>query len=503
MKPEYIDVIVVGAGLSGVGAGYNLQTRCPSRSYAIFEGRSEMGGTWSLFQYPGIRSDSDMHTLGYSFRPWMGERAITDGESILHYIEDTAAEYGIDQRIRYNHRVTRVSWSSDDALWTVDATVNAAGQTAQFTCSFLFMCTGYYDYAQGYTPQWRDTDRFTGTVVHPQHWPADLDTEGRRIVVIGSGATAVTLVPALAESAEHVTMLQRSPTYIVSRPSRDGVAAWLHRLLPSGVAHTIARWKSILLQMYSYNFAQRFPQTTRRAIVKMVSDELGPDYDVEKDFTPSYNPWDQRLCLVPDSDLFDVMKSGKASIVTDRIESFSEHGIRLQSGDTLDADIIVTATGLNVRIMSGIEVIVDGREIRQGKTMTYKGMMSSDVPNLAMALGYTNASWTLKCELISEYVCRLINYMDEHGYDQCTPRLDRPDMEEMAAIGLTSGYIRRALDDLPRQGTKRPWKIYQNYFLDLSLYRFGRIDDGTMKFTRRPAHPTSQPSSQQERAVAG
>ncbi len=480
---EHFDVLIVGAGLSGIGAAYYVQRQCPSKSFAILEGRETMGGTWDLFRYPGVRSDSDMYTLGYQFRPWREAKAIADGPSILNYVRDTARDYGIDRKIRYGHRVTRASWSSPEARWTVE-TALPGGKLVQFTTKFLYMCSGYYDYAEGYMPGWPGMERYGGRIVHPQQWPDDLDYAGRRIVVIGSGATAVTLVPALAESAVHVTMLQRSPTYIVARPSEDVIANWLRGRVSARLAYGLVRWKNVLLQMYFYNLARRKPGKTKKGIMHLAKKALGPEYDVEKHFSPRYNPWDQRLCLIPDADLFLALRSGKASVVTDEIASFTEKGLRLQSGAELEADIIVTATGLKVKLLGGMQLLVDGVTATPSRAMTYKGMMYSEIPNLASAFGYTNASWTLKADLTAEYVCRLLNYMDARGYDYCTPRRRDPSITEEPAITFTSGYIQRASDILPKQGSKKPWKLHQNYALDLLNLRFARVDDGTMEFTR-------------------
>jgi len=480
---EHFDVLIVGAGLSGIGAAYYVQRQCPSKSFAILEGRETMGGTWDLFRYPGVRSDSDMYTLGYQFRPWREAKAIADGPSILNYVRDTARDYGIDRKIRYGHRVTRASWSSPEARWTVE-TALPGGKLVQFTTKFLYMCSGYYDYAEGYMPGWPGMERYGGRIVHPQQWPDDLDYAGRRIVVIGSGATAVTLVPALAESAVHVTMLQRSPTYIVARPSEDVIANWLRGRVSARLAYGLVRWKNVLLQMYFYNLARRKPGKTKKGILHLAKKALGPEYDVEKHFSPRYNPWDQRLCLIPDADLFLALRSGKASVVTDEIASFTEKGLRLQSGAELEADIIVTATGLKVKLLGGMQLLVDGVTATPSRAMTYKGMMYSEIPNLASAFGYTNASWTLKADLTAEYVCRLLNYMDARGYDYCTPRRRDPSITEEPAITFTSGYIQRASDILPKQGSKKPWKLHQNYALDLLNLRFARVDDGTMEFTR-------------------
>ena len=488
-----MDVVVVGAGLSGVGAACHLRMECPSKSFVILEGRAAMGGTWDLFRYPGIRSDSDMYTLGYRFRPWRDAKAIADGPSILEYIRDTAREYGVDEKVRYNHRVRRASWSSEQARWTVEAEVGPGREAARFTCGFLYLCTGYYEYGGGYTPEWPGVERFRGRVVHPQKWPEDLDYAGKRVVVIGSGATAVTLVPAMAGKAAHVTMLQRSPSYVASLPAEDRVANWLRARLPARTAYALTRWKNVLLGMFFYNLARRRPEVFKRMVAKGNRRQLGPAFDL-KHFTPSYNPWDQRLCLAPDADIFRAIREGRASVVTDHIEGFTETGLRLRSGESLDADVVVTATGLVLKLMSGLQLLVDGAPVDLPKTLVYKGMMLSDVPNLAFAIGYTNASWTLKCDLTAEYVCRLLKHMDAHGYARCTPRVKDPDVKEEPVIDFTSGYVRRSLDALPRQGTKKPWRLHQNYVRDLSMMRYGRLDDGTMEFEEAPAA---------RRAVAG
>jgi cation diffusion facilitator CzcD-associated flavoprotein CzcO len=471
----------VGAGLSGIGAAHHLQRNCPGKSYAILEGRAATGGTWDLFRYPGIRSDSDMYTMGYSFRPWTDAKAIADGPSILNYIRDTAKDGDIDRHIRFNHRVARASWSSKDAIWTVET--KSGAETTIFTCNFLFMCSGYYRYAAGYTPEFAGTERFKGRIVHPQHWPEDLETANKRVVVIGSGATAVTLVPSLAKTAAHVTMLQRSPTYVVSRPGEDGIANWLRRRLPAKIAYGITRWKNVLLGMYFFQLCRRKPERVKDFILKAVRQELGPDYDVATHFTPRYNPWDQRMCLVPDSDLFAAITTGRAEVITDTIETFTETGIRLTSGCELEADIVVTATGLVMELLGGMEAVVDGRRIDFAKTLNYKGMMFSDVPNLASAFGYTNASWTLKCDLTCNYVCRLLNYMDAKGYRQCTPHNRDAAMSAEPFLDFSSGYVQRAIDRLPKQGGKAPWKLHQNYALDIMSLKFGTLQDGVMEFT--------------------
>ena len=481
---EHFDVIIVGAGLSGIGGACQLRIACPDKSFVILEGREAMGGTWDLFRYPGVRSDSDMYTLGYRFRPWRDAKAIADGPAILNYIHDTAKEFDVEKHIRYGHRVKRASWSSDDAMWTLEADTGSGVRT--FTCNFVYLCTGYYDYENGYTPEWEGVNKFRGKIVHPQKWPENLDYKNKRIVVIGSGATAVTLVPSMAETAEHVTMLQRSPTYIVSMPAQDAIANFLRRILPESAAYALTRWKNVIRQMFFYILSRKRPQIMKRLINKGIRTELGEDFDL-RNFTPPYNPWDQRLCLVPDSDLFRVIREGRASIVTDEIDSLTETGMQLKSGEHLDADIIVTATGLVLKLMAGLQLVVDGATVDLSKTIAYKGMMYSDVPNLASAFGYTNASWTLKCDLTAEYVCRLLKHMDRHGFAQCTARLNDPSVKPERVLDFTSGYVQRALHTLPSQGSKMPWRLHQNYFKDLSMLRYGSVEDGTMEFKARPA----------------
>jgi cation diffusion facilitator CzcD-associated flavoprotein CzcO len=483
MTMEHFDVLVVGAGISGIGAGYHLQTYSPKRSYAILEGRARLGGTWDLFRYPGIRSDSDMYTLGYSFRPWKEAKAIADGPSILNYLEQTARDHGIDKHIRYSHQVKRAAWSTDTATWTVDVERGPEKELVQYSCNFLFMCSGYYNYAEGYTPEFAGADRFKGDIVHPQFWPENLDYSGKCVVVIGSGATAVTLVPEMAKKAAHVTMLQRSPTYVVSRPEEDRIANWLRRHLPAMTAYGITRWKNVLLGMYFFNLCRKKPERAKEFILKGVREQLGPDYDIDTHFTPKYNPWDQRLCLVPNGDLFESIKKGEASVVTDHIDTFTETGIKLKSGKELEADVIVTATGLKLQLLSGLEVTVDGKQMDLSKTFAYKGMMYSDVPNLASAFGYTNASWTLKADLTSAYLCRLLNHMDKTGLRQATPRVADPSLEEEPWLDFTSGYVQRSINEFPKQGTKAPWKLYQNYALDIVSLKFGSIEDSAMEFT--------------------
>ncbi|CAN5469224.1 NAD(P)/FAD-dependent oxidoreductase [soil metagenome] len=485
MAIEHFDVLIVGAGLSGIGAAYHLQRDCPGKSYAILEARAAIGGTWDLFRYPGIRSDSDMFTLGYSFKPWLEAKAIADGPSILNYVRQTAAEHDIERHIRYGCKVKRAVWSSETATWTVDA--ERDGASVQVSCNFLSMCSGYYNYDAGYTPDFQGAERFKGQIIHPQLWPQDLDYAGKRVVVIGSGATAVTLVPEMAKTAAHVTMLQRSPTYVVSRPAQDGVADWLRAKLPMKLAYAITRWKNVLMQMLFFNIARKKPEKTKEQLLGLVREHLGPDYDIATHFTPSYNPWDQRLCLVPDADLFASIKAGTSSVVTDHIETFTETGITLKSGASLDADIIVTATGLRMQLLSGMELVVDGQKIDLPQTTSYKGMMFSGVPNLASTFGYTNASWTLKADLTAEYICRLLKHMDRTGTRICVPRLTDADMEVEPWLDFSSGYVQRALEVLPRQGAKKPWKVHQNYALDMMALRFGAVEDGVMAFSKAKA----------------
>jgi len=479
---EYVDVLVVGAGISGIAAGYYLGRRCPQLSWTIVEGRDAIGGTWDLFRFPGVRSDSDMYTLGFRFRPWTGEKAIADGPAILQYIKDTAQEFGIDRKIRFNQRVCRVEWSSESAEWTAEIESPADDERLQIRCKFLFMGTGYYRYDEGYMPDWAGRACFRGALAHPQQWMEDHDYDGERVVVIGSGATAVTMIPVLAERAEHVTMLQRSPSYVVSSPSRDDISLWLHQNLPFGIAAFLARWRMILRSLYYFQVARRRPRETREIVLQGIREALGPEFDVERHFSPRYNPWDQRVCLAADADFFKAIKAGTASVVTDEIDRFVEDGIRLKSGDTLPADLIIAATGLRMKIMHGIEIVVDGEPAALGDTLSYKGMMYSNIPNLASSFGYTNASWTLRAELICEYVCRLLNYMGRRGFDQCTPRSDMSLAETDDYIDFSSGYVRRALAELPKQGKRRPWKLYQNYLKDMLLMRFGRLNDGVMEF---------------------
>ena len=485
--PEHFDVLIVGAGLSGVGAAWHLEDRRPGTSYAILEAREDLGGTWDLFRYPGIRSDSDMHTLGYRFRPWTKSKTITDGDSILEYVRDTAREAGVDRKIRYRHKVVRAEWSSEDARWLVEAERTDTGETVRLSCGFLWMCSGYYRYDEGYTPEFEGVESFAGRIVHPQHWPEDLDYEDKRVVVIGSGATAVTLVPAMAKDAAQITMLQRSPTFVASLPAVDPIARLLHRVLPRRAVYPIVRWKNVLIQTAVYQLSRRRPEVLRRFLRKGVERALPAGYDIDTHFEPSYNPWDQRLCAVPNGDLFRAISRGEAEVVTDRIETFTERGLRLESGRELEADVIVTATGLNLLFLGGIEVSVDGVPVDVPSKMTYKGMMLNDVPNAALTVGYTNASWTLKADLTSEFVCRLLAHMDAHGYDSCVAEVNDPTVAPEPLLDFTSGYVLRSIDQLPKSGSKEPWKLRQNYIFDLRTIRRAPLEDGTMRFSRVPA----------------
>ena len=479
---ELLDVLVVGAGLSGIAAGYHLQTKSPTRTFAILESRDAIGGTWDLFRYPGIRSDSDMHTLGFAFKPWKGAKAIADGPSILEYIKETAREYGIDRKIRFGHRVERASWSSETSTWTVEARKTGTGEIVRLSCRFLLMCSGYYDYAAGHTPDFPGAKRFGGRIVHPQKWTDDIDYAGKRVVVIGSGATAVTLVPELAKKAAHVTMLQRSPTYVVSLPAVDVVAKWMERTLPGGLAYGLTRWKNVALSMALFNYSRRFPERAKKMMIGEVRKSLGPDFDIATHFTPSYFPWDQRLCLVPDGDLFESVKSGRAEVVTDHIDTFTETGLLLRSGKKLEADLVVTATGLELLLLGDVKLTVDGQPVDIGKTTNYRGTMLSGVPNLAITLGYTNASWTLKADLVCEFVCRLLNHMEKAGFKKCIARIE-PGLPQEPLLDFSSGYVQRAVSRLPKQGPKAPWRLYQNYLLDLLGFRYGAVEDGVIELS--------------------
>ncbi|MFV0279682.1 MAG: flavin-containing monooxygenase [Rhodoblastus sp.] len=482
---EHFDVLVVGAGLYGVGAAFWLQKLCPGKTFAIIEARERKGGTWDLFRYPGIRSDSDMFTLGYAFKPWTDAKAIADGHSILRYIEETARENGIDGKIRYSQRMVEACWSSADARWTVE--VDTPQGRKQYACGFLYMCSGYYRYDRGYRPDFAGIADYRGQIVHPQAWPQDLDYKDKRVIVIGSGATAMTIVPEIARTAAHVTMAQRSPTYVVARPSKDSVADWLRATLPAGAAYRLARWKNVLFGMYFYNLCKRKPDKVKAYLLKLVREQLPAGYDVEKDFTPRYNPWDQRLCLIADGDLFGAIRENRVSVATGEIERFTQTGLRLAGGREIEADIVVTATGLELQMLGGASLVVDGRKVEPGKTLNYKGMMFSDVPNMAATFGYTNASWTLKADLIGQYVCRILNLMDAKGQKIVVPHNDDPDMPTERFVDFSSGYFQRVIDQLPKQGARKPWKLHQNYAKDLLALRYGTVEDGVLGFSNPPA----------------
>jgi monooxygenase len=496
MPLEHFDVLIMGAGLSGIDAAHHLQKFCPNKSYVILEQRERIGGTWDLFRYPGVRSDSDMLTMGYSFRPWTSPKAISPGDDIRDYISATARDEGIDGHIRFRHRINRAAWSSEDARWTVHAVrimPDGREEVVTLTCNFLFSCSGYYRYSAGYTPEFPDIGRFHGRVIHPQAWPQDLDYSGKRMIIIGSGATAVTLVPALAKTAGHVTMLQRSPTYIISAPEQDAKANWLRSVLPAMWAYRLSRWKNVGFMIYIYQLSQRFPNFVKNGLLAKVREELGADYDVATHFTPRYKPWEQRLCLVPDSDLFQAIRSGRASVATGEIETFTVNGIRLKSGDELDADIIVTATGLVMQTFGGIELSVDGRSIDPGQTLAYKGVMMSGVPNLASVFGYINASWTLKADLICNYVCRLLNFMDRKGVRQVMPMNRGEPAAAPFVENFTSGYMQRALSKWPKQGSKPPWRVHQNYIRDTISLKWTPVDDDALQFSN-PLQASPKPA---------
>jgi monooxygenase len=491
---EHVDVLIVGAGVSGIGCAYHLQASQPGRSYAILEAREATGGTWDLFRYPGIRSDSDLHTFGYRFKPWLGEKAIADGPDILRYIRETASENGIERHIRLGHRVVRASWSREQARWTVQASRTDTGETVVFTCGWLFCAGGYYRYDEGYTPEFPGTERFQGEIVHPQHWPEDLDYAGKRVVVIGSGATAMTLIPAMTDEAAHVTMLQRSPSYVISVPAKDPIANALRRVLPTRLAYALTRRKNIWLQKTVYELSRSRPQLVRRMLRAGVRHRVPADFDLDTHFNPRYNPWDQRLCAVPDGDLFEAISAGRASVVTDRVETFTEHGVALASGVELPADIIVTATGLNLLALGGIELDVDGREVALPETMAFKAMMLSDVPNFAFAIGYTNASWTLKVDIVCEYLARLLAYMDEHGYDRCVAHNDDPTVSTRPLLDFGAGYVQRAMHAFPRQGSHGPWQLAMSYAQDVKNLREGAIEDPALRFSSSVPVPERAPA---------
>jgi monooxygenase len=480
-KNNFIDLVIVGAGLSGVGAAYHLKDKCPHLNYTILESRASIGGTWDLFKYPGVRSDSDMYTLGFSFNPWKNPKAIADGKAILKYIHETVDDFGIRDSIQFNKKVTAASWKTENKQWSLEITDSQANSIEILNCNFLFMCSGYYNYDKGYEPEFKNTDAFKGIKIHPQKWDTSLNYTDKKIVIIGSGATAVTLLPKLAEKAKHVTMLQRSPTYLLNMPSEDKVANFIKKILPSKIAHSIIRWKNIFLSMILYQVSRRYPNVIKNGLIKYIKGQLGDKYD-DQNFNPTYNPWDQRLCIVPDNDLFESLKTEKAEIVTDTIKSFTENGIMLNSGKSLEADIIITATGLNVQLFGGMKVTVDGKLLDTSKAHAYKGVMLSGVPNMAMALGYTNASWTLKCDLNCLFVTKVLNHMEDHNYSFCTPVFDHENLKSERLLDFDAGYVLRANDILPKQGSKAPWKVHQNYFKDLTSLKFSSITDKYLVF---------------------
>ena len=475
-----LDVLIIGAGLSGIGAARHLQNKCPEKTWRIWEARAQMGGTWDLFRYPGVRSDSDMLTLGYAFKPWVGTQTMADGASILSYIQDAAHETGVAAQIHYGHKVTHAAWSSLDACWTLTA-VLANGDTVQQRARFVHLCGGYYSYERGHQPVFAQQDDFKGALVYPQFWPAGLSHANKRVVVIGSGATAVTLVPAMAQRAAHVTMLQRSPSYVVSLPSQDPLPMLLGRWLPKAWAHTIARWKNIVQGMAYFQLARQQPAFLKKYLVGMVRQALGPGFDVRTHFTPRYNPWTQRVCALPDGDLFKALKAGRASVVTDHITHFTPEGVALQSGQVLAADMVVVATGLQLNVLGDVVFSVDGVPFEPGQAFSYKGCMLSGLPNVAATFGYSNASWTLKADLIAGFVCRLLKHMDQHAYSEVRPTPARP-MKPQPFMDFSSGYVTRSTDQLPKQGDHGPWRVPQNYLLDLWGLRFATLKDGALSF---------------------
>ncbi|HEX2337378.1 MAG TPA: NAD(P)/FAD-dependent oxidoreductase [Hyphomicrobiaceae bacterium] len=506
-RVDHFDVLIIGAGLSGVAAARHLREKCPQREFAILEARDCIGGTWDLFRYPGVRSGSDMFTLGYSFRPWTETKAIADGPSILRYIRATAREHDIEGKIRFNHRLRRASWSAKETRWTLEVERTAPGEQVYLTCNFLLMCSGYYSYQQGFTPSLPGIAQFKGAVIHPQNWTTAIDYTGKRVVVIGSGATAVTLTPELAKSAATITLVQRSPTYVVAWPDEDRLANRLRRWLPAGTACAITRWKNVTAGMYFYRLCKRNPARARAMILNGVRQAVGPDCDVEAHFNPRYNPWEQRLCLAPNGDFFQSIRQGRTTIVTDEIETFVETGLKLRSGRHLAADLVITATGLDLQVFGGVELDVDGQPVDPANLLCYKGVLYSDMPNFAAVTGYSNASWTLKAELICNYVCRLLDYMDRRGFKRCTPRHRDAGVERLPPVDLSSGYLQRALHKLPKQGSRRPWRIHQNYLRDLIALRYGPFDDGVLEFAPAPPSrsrrfgllrksPTGAPSAQ-------
>jgi cation diffusion facilitator CzcD-associated flavoprotein CzcO len=493
------DVVIVGAGLSGIGAAYHLQKECPSKTYSILESRDSIGGTWDLHRYPGIRSDSDMHTLGYEFKPWIEEKAIADGPSILEYVNETADENGIRNQILFGRKLTSATFSSEEATWTLEIDCRGGEETAEvISCRFLLMCSGYYSYESPHRPHFEGEEDFEGPIFHPQLWPEELDYRGKRVVVIGSGATAMTLVPAMADDVEHIVMLQRSRTYVISRPDVDVVANILRKILPEKLAYRLTRFKNAELQRRLYEKTRRSPEKVKDFLLGDARKRLPPDYDFEKHFTPDYDPWDQRLCLIPNADLFEAINSGKASVVTDQIERLTKKGIRLASGEELETDIIISATGLEMKLLGGVRFSVDGEPIHFPDTLTYKGMMYSDVPNLIQTFGYINASWTLRADLTAEYTCRLLNHMDEVGARQCTPRLrdeDRDMPRRPWVEDFSAGYMQRAMALFPKQGDRAPWLNTQSYAADKKMIRGAPIEDDVLVF-EGPTRASAQGASE-------
>lgn len=492
IKTNQVDVLIIGAGISGIGAAYHLQKHCPNKSYAIIEARAALGGTWDLFRYPGIRSDSDMSTFGFNFKPWRSPKAISPGADIKSYIAEAATENGINEHIVFEHKVISANWDSTHAKWHTQVQNLQTGEFCQYISRFFFSGAGYYNYDEGYTPDFKGVESFEGDIIHPQHWPQDIDYTNKNVIVIGSGATAITLVPALAATAKHVTMLQRSPTYIASLPEQDVFANVMRRYLPAKLAYSLSRWRKILQGMFMYSLSRRRPESVKKVIRKGIIDELGEDYPVDKHFKPKYQPWDQRACLVPDGDLFTAIKSGSASVVTEVIDTFTSTGIKLQSGEELNADIIVTATGLKLDLLGSYELSIDHKPFRVADSYCYKGMMLSGLPNFAFSMGYTNASWTLKSDLVGQYVCRLINHMDKHQHQYCQPVLPLKGIEAVPFIDFNSGYILRALDKIPKQGREKPWRLNQNYILDRISLSYSSVVDNSIIFSSiNPTNPSS------------
>jgi monooxygenase len=490
---EHVDVLIIGAGISGIGAAYYLQTMQPGKSFAIVEARDEIGGTWDLFRYPGIRSDSDLHTFSYEFKAWENKKAIASADSIMAYLRETVAENNMREAIRFGHKVIEAAWSTADARWLVEIERLDTGKRVTMSCGWFFCASGYYRYDEGFTPQFPGRERFTGQIVHPQHWPEGMDYRGKQVVIVGSGATAVTLVPAMAETAGHVTMLQRSPTYIVPVPSEDRIANTLPKLVGGKRGYALARQKNVVKQRFIWRFCQQYPGAARRLIRNLNAKQLPAGYPVDEHFRPSYNPWDQRLCAVPDADMFTAIRDGRASVVTDQIDTFTERGIRLQSGRELDADIIVTATGLNLLAFGGINFSVDGVAVNVPEKVAFKGFLLSDVPNFAYMFGYTNSSWTLKVGLVCEHFCRLLAHMDANGLTICYPQLPES-MQTRPLLEITSGYAKRAAGMLPRQGAEGPWQTSMGYRIDRKMLRDGPVDDDHLRFTRPVPAATRQPA---------